>query len=81
MASIGGRAAHVEKQTWQSGASACMSAVGIGSVLRDFASDGTLFSQRGIFVCRAACENPCFGVFVGLHGGVGEFAPGHGDGA
>ena len=51
----------------------------IGSVLRDFASDGTLLGHRGIFVRRAACENTRFGVFVGLHGGAGKLAPGHGD--
>ena len=53
MAGIGGRAAHVDNRTWQCGASACLSAMRIGSVLRDFASDGTLLGYSWIFVRRA----------------------------
>ena len=70
MAGKGGRAAHGVETEAQCGASACMSAVGIGSVLRDVFIDGTLLGFRGVLISGTACKHTSF-LRLGsdLHGG------------
>ena len=50
VAGKGGRAAHAGDEAWQCGASACLSTMVIGSVLRDFVGSGALFGNSRILV-------------------------------